>query len=211
MRIVLGAGLIVVAALAAVLLLEPFVLNAANGLERDGKIDEEIAMLRDAEIYVPWSGKISGRLDDALVRRTEVELQADRLDRAAHAWREAWARARARGFSTDDRVMAAGVTVYARGAQRFHDHGELALAADWNDSLFVLAVRAPVDAHRQAALSAFQEGLAFRAEAGDACGAVARVRWARKTLGGVIPGFDRQVEADLTKECSRQKAQGANE
>lgn len=205
MRIVLGAGLIVVAALAAVFLLEPFVLNAASGLESDGKSDQEVALLQDAEKYVPWSGRIKSRLDDALLRRTENALQADRLDQAAKAWRHAWARARARGHAGEKRVMNAGVTVYARSAQRLYEHGELELAADWNDSLFVLAVRAPIEEHREAALLAFVEGLDYRVEAGKPCAALARVQWAEKALGGLIPGFDEAIEVELDADCRKQR------
>ena len=207
MRIMLGAGLIIVASLAAVFLLEPFVLNSASGLERDGNVDREVKLLTDAERFVPWSGNIKQRLDDALLRRTEQALQADRLDVAAQAWRDAWARARARGFAEEERVMQAGVTVYARSAQRLRDHGELELAADWNDSLFVFAVRAPDEMHREAALAAFVEGLAYRAEAGNACAAVGRIEWARNGLGGEIPGFDPAIEQDMRAACASEQTE----
>jgi hypothetical protein len=74
--------------------------------------------------------------------------------------------------------------------------------------LFVLAVRAPLESHRQAALAAFTEGLNYRVEAGKACMALARVEWAEKALGGLIPGFDESIEEQLTEACRKERAKG---
>jgi hypothetical protein len=79
------------------------------------------------------------------------------------------------------------------------------LAADWDDSLFVFAVRAPQPHHRFAAVAAFVEGLDLRSRAGDPCAALDHVEWAKKGLGGQIPGFQPSVEEDLQIQCPRSR------
>jgi hypothetical protein len=203
MKILVGGGIIVLIALGAVMLLEPYVIDRAKGLERDGKVADEIALLREAERMVPWGSGISNRLDDALLRQVEQGLQADRLDVAARGFREAWPRMKARGKAQNDRVLTVAVTTFARGADRLRRQGRLSLAADFNDSLFVYAVRAPDPLHRQAALQAFTEGLNLRVQDGKPCAALARVTWAKRGLGGAIPGLDPSIEHELAQQCSR--------
>jgi hypothetical protein len=205
MKIFIGTGLVLAGAVGAVLLLEPFALGRATSLAEDGKIDEEVRLLQDAERYIPWGRAVSARLDDAMLRRAEQAMEQDRLDVAARAFREARLRARTRGRANDAHVMEVGVTMYARASERFQKHGELSTAADWNDSLFVFAVRAPLEAHRNAALAAFNEGLNLRVKDGKPCAALARVQWAEKGLGGVVPGLDPSVEQELEKLCAGQR------
>ncbi len=205
MRILVGSGLIVIIALGAMLFIEPWVIGKAKGLEREGRLDQEIAFLAEAETMVPWGHDIGERLDDAMLRRAEQGLQADRLDEATRAFREAWPRMKARGKAEDDRVLTLAVTTFARDSERLRRQGRLSLAADFNDSLFVYAVRAPDPVHRQAALQAFTEGLNLRVLDGHPCAALARVKWAKQGLGGVVPGLDPSVEQELSRQCARSR------
>lgn len=204
MKVLVGSGIIVIIALGAVLFLEPWAIGRARALENEGTIDQEIAFLREAEGMMPWAGGVAGRLDDALLRRVEQGLQADRLDVAARGFREAWPRLKARGKAQDERVMTLAVTTFARGSERLRRQGRFDLAADYNDSLFVYAVRAPDPIHRHAALQAFTEGLNLRVQAGNPCAALARVEWAKRGLG-VVPGMDPSIEHSLEAQCARQR------
>jgi hypothetical protein len=203
MKILVGSGIIVIIALGAMLFLEPWVIGRAKALEREGKIAEEIAFLMEAEPMVPWGRGIGGRLDDALLRQAEHGLQVDRLDVAARGFRQAWPRMKARGKAQDDRVLALAVTTFARASERLRRQGRLSLAADFNDSLFVYAVRAPDALHRHAALQAFTEGLNLRVQDDRPCAALARVEWAKRGLGGVVPGMDPSIEHSLAAQCAR--------
>jgi hypothetical protein len=205
MKVLVGSGIIVIIALGAMLFLEPWAIGRAKALEGEGKSDEEITFLREAETMMPWSGGVAGRLDDALLRRIEQGLQADRLDVAARGFREAWPRMKARGKAQDERVLTLAVTTFARGSDRLRRQGRLDLAADFNDSLFAYAVRAPDPIHRHAALQAFTEGLNLRVQAGNPCAALARVEWAKRGLGGVVPGMDPSIEHSLEAQCARQR------
>lgn len=203
MKVLIGSGIVVIIALGAVMFLEPWVLGRAKALENEGRLDEEIAFLREAEGLVPWAGGVGRRLDDALLRRVEQGLEADRLDLAARGFREAWPRMKARGKGQDERVLTLAVTTFARASERLRLQGRPNLAASYNDSLFVYAVRAPEAVHRRAALQAFTEGLNLRVQAGDPCGALARVEWAKRGLGGVVPGMDPSIEHSLAAQCAR--------
>lgn len=208
MKVLIGSGVIVIIAFGALLFLEPWVIGRAKGLEREGKVAEEIAMLREAERLVPWAGGIGDRLDDALLRQAENALQADRLDLAARGFREAWPRMKARGKAQNERVLTLAVTTFARASERLRRQGELGLAADYNDSLFAYAVRAPDALHRHAALQAFTEGLNLRVQDGKPCAALARVEWAKRGLGGVVPGLDPSIEHSLAAQCARARRMG---
>jgi hypothetical protein len=208
MKILFGSGLLVIIAVGAVLLLEPYVMGRAMALDRAGKTDEEIALLREAERMIPWGRALGDRLDDALLRKAEQGLQSDRLDLAARGFREAWPRMRARGKAQSDRVMTLAVTTFARSADRLRKQGKLDLAADYNDSLFVYAVRAPDPEHRAAALAAFTEGLNLRVQNGKPCAALARVRWAERGLGGLVPGLDPSVGRQLANLCAAARQGG---
>lgn len=205
MKLFIGAGVILLIALGAFMMVEPYVLNRASELDRQGNFAEEIALLREAERMVPWGSRIPERLDDALLRQAEQGLQSDRLDVAARGFREAWPRMKSRGKAQDSRVMSLAVTTFARGAERLRRQGHLSLAADFDDSLFVYAVRAPDPLHRAAALRAFTEGLNLRVQDGKPCAALSRLQWARSGLGGVIPGFDPSIEQELMERCLRAK------
>jgi hypothetical protein len=203
MKILVGSGIIVIIALGAVLFIEPWVIGRAKTFEREGRIAEEIAFLREAEPMVPWARGVGERLDDALLRQAEGGLQADRLDVAARGFREAWPRMKARGKAQDERVLTLAVTTFARASERLRQQGRLSLAADFNDSLFVYAVRAPDPLHRHAALQAFTEGLNLRVQDERPCAALARVEWAKRGLGGVVPGMDPSIEHSLAAQCAR--------
>ena len=58
------------------------------------------------------------------------------------------------------------------------------------------------EAQRHAAMAAFNEGLNLRVKDGKPCAALARVRWAKKGLGGVVPGLDDSVEQELVNRCA---------
>jgi len=208
MKVLVGSGIIVIIALGALLFLEPWVIGRARALEREGKSAEEIAFLREAETMVPWGRGIGERLDDALLRQAEHGLQIDQLDVAARGFREAWPRLKSRGKAQNERVLTLAVTTFARASERLRRHGELELAADYNDSLFAYAVRAPDAIHRRAALQAFTEGLNLRVQDGKPCAALARVEWAKRGLGGVVPGLDPSIEHSLAAQCDRARRMG---
>jgi hypothetical protein len=210
MKIVIGSGILLLIALGAVLFVEPWVLNRASELERQGKFAQEIAMLGEAERMVPWGRGIGDRLDDAYLRQAEQGLQADRLDVAARGLREAWPRMKARGKAGSDRVMTLAVTTFARASERLQKQGRLGLAADFNDSLFVYAVRAADPMHRAAALAAFREAIQLRVQNGQPCAALARVEWAKRGLNGVIPGFDPAEEQQVANQCARARRIGGS-
>jgi hypothetical protein len=109
---------------------------------------------------------------------------------------------------TDDELVSLGVEVCTRAADRLERNGRLSAAADWNDSLFVLAVRAGDERMRIAAVAAFVEGLDLRTRDGQPCAAVARVEWARRGLGGEIPGFSQAMQSDLEARCTRARMGG---
>jgi hypothetical protein len=86
-------------------------------------------------------------------------------------------------------------------------HGRLSLAADWDDTLFVFAVRDPEPRRRAAASAAFLEGLGLRVRDGRPCDALARVQWAKRGLAGQIPDLDPALESSLIARCTEQRRQ----
>src|SRR5262249_31341991 len=98
-----------------------------------------------------------------------------------------------------------GLETYTRAADRMQRHGRLSLAADWNDTLFVFAVRDPDPKHRAAASAAFVEGLGLRVKDGRPCDVLARVAWAERGVGGEIPDVDPAIEQSLTARCDEVK------
>ena len=118
--------------------------------------------------------------------------------------RRARARLRARGERPDVGLVDIGLETYTRAADRMQRHGRLSLAADWNDTLFVFAVRDQDPRHRAAAAAAFVEGLGLRVKDGKPCEALARVAWARRGLGGEIPDVDPAIERSLAARCQEQ-------
>ena len=57
------------------------------------------------------------------------------------------------------------------------------------------------------ALPRFMEGLDLRVRDGKPCAALSRVQWAKRGLGGVIPGVGMNLEEDLTMQCAQQRRQ----
>ena len=196
-----GLVVLVIVALSAGVLIEAAAIGGAWGLHRQGRLDEEIRWLEGLRPVLKWDQALDGQIDRLYRERVRRELDVDRVDRAVHALRLARGRARSRGFKPDRDLVALGIETFTRAADRMEAHGRLGLAADWDDSLFVFAVRAEQPHHRFAAVAAFVEGLDLRVRQGDPCGALDRVAWAKRGLGGEIPGFSPSVEDDLIGQC----------
>jgi tetratricopeptide (TPR) repeat protein len=198
----------------ALLVLVGLVLFAAVGvqtaavggawwLHRQGRYDEEIRWLESLKPVARWDAAYDQQVSRRYRERVRRQLDAGRVDLAVDALRRARARDRATGAVTHRELMALGIEAYTRAADRMEGHGRLSAAADWDDSLFVLAVRAAEPHHRYAAIAAFMEGLDLRIRDGQACAALARVEWAKRGLGGTIPDLQPSVEEDLRIQCDR--------
>jgi hypothetical protein len=196
-----GPIIVVVAVLSLAVLIEVVAIGGAWVMHRQGKIDDEIAWLEAMRPILVWDRAVEGQIDRLYRERIRRELDSDRLDRAVHALRLARGRARSQGIKPDPDLTSLGIETFTRAADRVEAHGQLERAADWDDSLFVFAVRAQEPHHRFAAVAAFVEGLDLRVRAGKPCSALDRVAWARRGLGGEIPGFQQNVEEDLTNQC----------
>jgi hypothetical protein len=193
----------------AALLAEAGAFGGAWVLHGRGRYDDEIRWLQSFQPFMRWEKGVARLIARREVERVERALQADRLDRAVHLIRAARADARAAGLPLGPALMMLGIETYRRASDRMVKHGRLSEAADWDDSLLVLAIRAPVPEHRYAALAGFMEGLDLRVRDGKPCAALARVQWARRGLGGDIPGMAPAVEEDLTLQCARQRRREA--
>ncbi len=202
-----GLIVLVVGLLAAALLVEAAAMGGAWWLHGQGRYDEEIQWLETLQPVLAWDEALDAQIGKLYRDRVRRELDADRVDRAVRALRFARARARARAVKLDRELMALGIETFTRAADRMEARGLLSAAAAWDDSLFVLAIRAPEPHHRYAALAAFMEGLDLRVREGNPCAALSRVEWARRGLGGEIPGFQASVEEDLQNQC-RQSRRG---
>ncbi|HTO91559.1 MAG TPA: hypothetical protein VMJ70_10550 [Candidatus Sulfotelmatobacter sp.] len=200
MVFVLFALLVLIAAL------EITALAGAWSLHHAGRFDDEIAWLEGWEPVRFWEPGRHAVIDQRYLDRVHAELLAGRLDRAAVDARLARARFRSRGRASDPQLLALGVEVCTRAADRLERNGSLSAAADWNDSLFVLAVRAGEPRMRNAAVAAFTEGLDLRVRDGKPCDALSRVLWAEHGLGGEIPGFSPQTRAELESRCARSRS-----
>ena len=198
-----GLVTLVIVVLVAALLVELAAVGGAWWLHRQGRFDEEIQWLETVRPALAWDQALDRQIDRLYRDRVRRELDADRLDKAVQALRLARARAKSLGVRTDPDFVSLGIETFTRAADRMEAHGRLALAADWDDSLFVFAVRAQQPHHRFAAVAAFVEGLDLRSRAGDPCAALARVSWAKRGLGGEIPDFQPSVEEDLQIQCGR--------
>ncbi len=203
-----AAVFLVLALLIVLAIVEGSVLVGAWTMHRDGRFADEIAWLEAWEPWRVWEPRRHAVIDGLYLDRIRAELLAGRLDRAAVAARLARSRYRAEGLGSDPGLLAMGVEVCARAADRLERAGRLSAAADWNDSLFVLAVRAAQPRMRNAALAAFAEGLDLRVRDGQPCAALARVDWARRGLGGTIPDFSTETESDLQARCARARMGG---
>ncbi len=199
---------LVVAALVLALGLELVAVGGAWFLHRDGRFDDEIRWLERMQPLLPWDQAVVPQLDKLYRDRAERALQAGQLNDAVVAIRQARARIARRGGKPDERLMALGIETYTRSADYVERLGGLSRAADWDDTLFVFAVRAEQPNHRYAAVAAFLEGLDLRRRDGSPCAALARVEWAARGLGGEIPGVQPDVTKDLELECAQQRRAG---
>lgn len=206
MKALVGLLVVLVAVATACLLAEVFAFGGAWVLHQRGLYDDEIGWLETFQPFMPWERGVSRLLTRRSRDRVERALYADRIDRAVRLFQDARVRARASGGPMDQELMALGIETYRRAADRMAKHGRLSEAADWEDSLFVLAIRAPAPHQRYMALAGFMEGLDFRVRDGKPCAALSRVQWAKRGLGGVVPGMNANVEEDLSLQCAQQRA-----
>jgi hypothetical protein len=199
--------LVVVVALAAIALLaEGVAFGGAWFLHSRGQYDDEIAWLDALQPVMRWEAGIERTLARRNRERVERALQVDRIDRAVHMFRIA--RARHADRITDPELVTLGLETFHRAADRLVKHGRLSEAADWEDSMFVLGIRSPDPPQRYAALAGFMEGLDLRVRDGQPCAALARVQWAKRGLGGSVPGMANNVEEDLTVQCAQARREG---
>lgn len=189
----------------AALIAEAGTFGGAWVMHRRGLYDDEIRWLEGCRPLMRWEKGVGRLIVRRQRERVERALIADRLDRAVHLFRAARAGELAAGGATDPGLLMLGIEIYRRAADRMTKHGRLSEAADWDDSLLVLAIRARAPEHRYAALAGFMEGLELRVRDGKPCAALARVQWAKRGLGGVVPGLADNVEEDLTMQCARQR------
>ena len=196
---------LIIALATAALLAEAGAFGGAWLLHQQGLYDDEIRWLAGFQPIMRWERGLARRIARREAERVERALAADRIDRAVHLFRAARSRTRAARRAMDADLMILGIETFRRAADRMTKHGRLSEAADWDDSLFVLAIRAPASQHRYAALAGFLEGLDLRVRDGKPCAALARVQWAKRGLGGVVPGMASQVEEELTMQCARSR------
>lgn len=187
--------------LVACVLVQAAAVGGSWWLHRQGRLEDEIAWLEGFRPFLSWERGLDAQIDKLYRDRIRIELGGEGVDRALHALRLARARAKARGVTPDPELMALGIETYTHAADRLEAHGRLSLAADWDDSLFVFAIRAAEPRHRYAALAAFLEGLDLRVRDGQPCAALARLTWAKRGLGGDVPGLQPSVEQDLATQC----------
>lgn len=194
--------LFVVAVVAAVAIAWGTVPLVAWWFHRGGQWDVEIAWIEGAQSVLPLGDRLDPLLDVRHRERIERELRAGRLDRAVHGMRAARRRMLRPGAARDPKLVELGLETYARAADRMARHGRLSAAADWNDTLFVFAVRDPDEEVRRQATAAFLEGLDLRVQDREPCAALARLRWAEQGLGGEIPGIWPGVGEELEARCA---------
>ena len=188
--------------------LQSVVVGRAWLLHRDQRIDDEIAWLEQMHPMMPWERGLDAQIGMLYRERVRVPLDQGQLEPAVQAFRAARTRALRLGQPVDRDLMALGIEVYTRAADHVEKLGRLSSAADWDDSLFVLAVRADEPHHRYAATAAFLEGLDLRVRDGQPCAALARVTWAKMGLGGVVPALPAGAESDLEQQCAGSRRTG---
>ena len=167
--------------------------------------DQEIGWLETMGPVAAWDAQYHAQIGKLYLERVRRHLDSGRIDLAVLAVRRARARDRSLGMATHRDLVSLGIEAYTRAADRLEAHGRLSAAADWDDSLFVLAVRADEPHHRYAAIAAFMEGLDLRVRDGQPCAALARVEWGKRGLGGTIPNLQPSVEEDLRQQCQRSR------
>ena len=176
--------LLVMAVLIALMVAWAAAPAGAWWLHRAGRVDDEIAWLEGMASVLPFGHTLDHRVDGLYRDRIALELRAGRVDKAVQALRLARRHARQTGAAPDPQLTVLGMETYARAADRMLQRGRPDLAADWNDSLFVFAVRDPDPRNQSAALGALLDGVDLRVKDGKPCAALARVQWARQGLGG---------------------------
>jgi hypothetical protein len=201
-KILVGLFVAAVAIAVCGLLLEATAFGGAWVMHQRGLYDDEITWLEGFAPVMSWEKGLDRLIARRYVDRVERALTADRLDRAVHLFNDARAAARRSGGMSQE-LVGYGIEVYRRAADRLVKYGRLSEAADWEDSLFVLAVRSQAPHQRYMALSGFMEGLDLRVRDGKPCAALARVRWAKQGLGGAVPGMAENVEEDLGVQCAQ--------
>jgi len=200
--------MLVVAGALVVALAEAVHLGGQVALRASGRYQDEIHWLESLEPLRVWDPGRHEQIDRRYHDWVERELRAGRLDRAVGVMRRVRARAHARGEAPPRPLVELGLETYTRAADRLERGGRLSLAADWDDTLFVFAVRDADARHRAAATAAFMEGLDLRVRDGKPCEALARVEWARRGLGGEIPGLDPAVGQSLVMRCDESRRTG---
>lgn len=178
------------------------VIGRAWWLHRAGRIDDEIAWLEATRAMAPFELGLDSQLARLDRERVRMALDHGELAAAVQAFRVARGKARAAGRTDDSELVALGIECFTRAADHLEKLGHRSGAADWDDSLFVLAVRAREPHHRYAAIAAFQEGLDLRVRDGKPCAALARVEWAKRGLGGEVPGLPATTEDELRRQCA---------
>ena len=168
--------------------------------------DREITWLEGMRPLLPWERGMEAELDRLYRERVRRALERGRLEQAVQGMRLARARLKARGVRPDRELTAIGIETYTRAADHVERLGRPSVAADWDDTLFVFAIRAHDAQHRYAALAGFVEGLDLRVRDGKPCAALARVEWARRGLGGEVPGLQSSIEEDLAVQCQQSRS-----
>lgn len=184
------------------------VIGRAWWLHREHRYEDEIAWLETTRSLAPFDTGLDAQIARLYRERVRYELDQDRLAPAVQAFRIARRQALGAGRGIDKDLMGLGIESYTRAADHVEKLGRLSAAADWDDSLFVLAIRGSEPHHRFAAGAAFLEALDLRVRDGRPCAALARVLWAKKGLGGVIPNLPAGVEPDLARQCETSRRGG---
>ena len=205
MKPMVGLLALALAIAVAALLAEAGAFGGAWIIHGRGLYDDEIRWLHGFQPFMRWEKGVARQIARRERERIERALQDDRVDRALHFFRAARSEARAAGGPMDPGLMMLGIEIFRRASDRMAKHGRFSEAADWGDSLLVLAIRAPAPEHRYAALAGFMEGLELRVQDGKPCAALAHLMWAERGLGGVIPGIGPNAEEDLTQKCAQQR------
>jgi hypothetical protein len=100
---------------------------------------------------MPWERGLDAQIGRLYRERVRAELDDGQLSGAVQAFRVARTRQLRAGRAIEPDLMALGIEAYTRAADHVEKIGRLSAAADWDDSLFVLAIRAPEPHHRYAA------------------------------------------------------------